>query len=79
MIGGGLPIAFVFNKKHEELVIQINNELAKMEEDGTLKTLMRNANMPAHDESDQETHSTAATDVAKNLTFSWQQGIEEEE
>jgi glutamine transport system substrate-binding protein len=38
--GGGLPIAFAFNQKHDGLVLRINTEIQKMEEDGTLKQIM---------------------------------------
>lgn len=39
--GGGLPIAFAFNHKHENLVVRINTEIQKMEKDGTLKQIMQ--------------------------------------
>jgi ABC-type amino acid transport substrate-binding protein len=38
--GGGLPIAFAFNPKHESLVTHINTEIQQMEKDGTLKQIM---------------------------------------
>ena len=37
--GGGFPVAFAFNQKHDKLVIQINTELQNMEKDGTLTDL----------------------------------------
>lgn len=38
--GGGLPISFAFNQKHDNLVMRINTEIQKMEQDGTLKQIM---------------------------------------
>lgn len=38
--GGGLPIAFAFNQKQDNLVMRINTEIQKMEKDGTLKQII---------------------------------------
>ncbi len=44
--GGGLPIAFAFNPKHDNLVMRINSEIQKMEKDGTLKQIMQKVETP---------------------------------
>ena len=44
--GGGLHIAFAFNQKHDNLVMRINNEIHKMEKDGTLKQIMQKLEIP---------------------------------
>ena len=44
--GGGLPIAFALNPKHDNLVMRINTEIQKMEKDGTLKQIMKKVQAP---------------------------------
>lgn len=45
--GGGLPLAFAFNQKHGKLVMRINSEIQKMEQDGTLKQIMQKVEPPS--------------------------------
>ena len=45
--GGGLPIAFAFNHKHDNLVMRINSEIQKMEKDGTLKQILQKVEAPS--------------------------------
>jgi len=45
--GGGLHIAFAFNQKHDKLVMRINNEIQKMQKDGTLKQILEKVETPS--------------------------------
>lgn len=62
--GGGLPIAFALNPKHDNLVMRINSEIKKMEEDGTLRQIMGKVEvqpmiteMPAQEKTKQQESS----------------------